>query len=337
MRLNDLDMFVIFICCSLVHVGGIILILIALIKSKKLKIIQSTPRSLINEVSLGKKVEIHGKVYGNKDLLITSPLTNELCVNYVWAIDEIHKSKFSKRKPVIFQEFIFSHSAFFFITDESQEIAAVDLNSTNFQVKNSHCFYRFLSHNLSKMPEKVKDLLLAKDIIKETKKSFFENIEYEIREIIFRPEAEVYVLGTAQNLPQNRAEIKCHPQQDGENNEIDSTKPVRSNFEKELKEGATIDYLSRSKFIISKSDHEDSLLVEGEVFVSFQSEEKMIKNFKFWINLGFYGGPVMMILSLVPLPPRGIILIGIYFWSLILCGGAIMLILKLLSKHRSPS
>jgi hypothetical protein len=162
-------------------VGGFILILIALIKSKKLKIIQSTPRSLINEVSLGKKVEIHGKVYGNKDLLITSPLTNELCVNYVWAIDEIHKRKFSKREPVLFQKFIFSHSAFFFITDESQEIAAVDLNSTNFQVKNSHCFYRFLSHNLSKMPEKVKDLLLAKDIIKETKKVFLKilNTRYE--------------------------------------------------------------------------------------------------------------------------------------------------------------
>ncbi len=306
-------------------------------KFKRLQIIQNTPKSKINSAALGNKVEIHGKIHGEKDHQTLSPLTRSICVNYVWAIDEIHRSKSKNGHTVNYiRIFTYFSNPFFYITDESKEIAAVDFSSCEFHGEEWHFSQNFHSHDLGKLPAKVKEILLTKGIIEETKKTFLPSDEYRISEMILPPEKKIYVIGTAKDVPKIEKPIIDDHQKGYGNYEIDSTHLDRSilegeekdhcdiskfddnrnlvldefknkNLQKnkelrvqtELKESLKIDCLTKARFLLCKSKFEDLIFNLGKVFVSFESEEKIKKSFSFWIKLGFFGGPILITIGIL--------------------------------------
>lgn len=291
--------------------------------------IQDTSTSKIASAALGESVEIHAKVLSDPGHLITSPLTGQKCVAFLWRLE---KYTGGKNKHWSLQYRFFS-TPYIYVTDESEALAALDLSSCEFQENLYGRTVNFTDSSFE-LPAEVIKLLTDNGMIS-GEKSFLFSSKYRLVEKVILPGDSFYILGSAGLTPSSEKSLnassglkigkrnmnlkarlmaaferrKVDPDMiqkydKNGNMKMDELEAEalyrdleRSLLKKYELSSLTDSYLNKCKFIFMKSNN-GGLFSTDEVCVSTKTQKELASSLGFSSLLGFFGGPAMFVLGL---------------------------------------
>ena len=300
-----------------------------LLKQKLRRRISDIPRSKIASAALGHSVEVQAKVICHASDQIVSPLSEQRCATFIWSLEEERGSGKNRSWHHLYN---FYSTPYIYIVDESNEIAAIDLAHCELQ-DDSWGMTEVFNSNSFNIPNKVKDLLTRHDMVPR-ESSWLTSSKYRLREKLFVPDENLYVLGAAIPMPKHEASI------DPDNNArfgergIDLTVKVAETFRVEQNDNYVIsnydenrnlvldksekealyrdiekrilkeygkevknEYLFISKFLFTEASENEVFFKLNKVYLSNKSESDLISNLSWKILLGLYGGPILVTLG----------------------------------------
>lgn len=296
-----------------------------LLKQKIKQRISDIPRSKIASAAMGQSVEVQASVVCHVSDQIRAPMSNEKCASFVWSLEEERGSGKNRHWHHLFN---FYSTPYLYVVDESNEMAAIDLAHCEFQEDSWDSSEVFSSSSMN-LSDKVKELLFKHMMIEES--SFWNSRKYRLQERIFKPESQLYILGSAIPMPkQERSVDPCDKSKFGERG-IDVKIKVEETFKVESKDTYIIsnydenrnlvldksekealyrdiekrilkkygkdvqnEYLFISKFLFTKSNANEIFFKLDKVFLSTKSESELIGRLNLWIYLGLFGGPILV-------------------------------------------
>lgn len=300
----------------------------SLVSMKLRRRIQDTGTSRIATAALGDSVEINGQVISDVEKII-SPLSNKSCVAFIW---DIEKEIGSGKKRSWQLEHRFYSTPFIYVTDESEEIAAVDLSSCSFQ-ENMYGKHIHFNEDTLNFPEGARELLQSYKMLAE--KSFLTSHKYRISEKIIKNGEKFFIHGAAALMPQSEIPQmrdgrnkfgKRHQgviekvkqtfrskRQDPEmirkfdldqNGRLDEEETLKlyDSIEKNILDHYGIDsragLLKKAKFLFRGSKSEGSLFPLDTVCISTKSEAELVSALGGKSVLYFFAGPALVIAGL---------------------------------------
>lgn len=289
--------------------------------------ISDTGTSRIASAALGDSVEINGQVISDSDS-IESPLSRKKCVAFIWDIEREVGSGKNRRWEL---EHRFYSTPYFYVTDESREVAAVDLSSCSFQESMYEYQAPFDDHSMN-IPGPAVDLLKQYKML--ANRTFFSN-KYRISEKIVMKGEKFFIHGAAalvpkSEMPQNtggknkfgrrhhklieRVKLAFRSKQQdpdmirkydiNQNGRLDEAESVKlySDIENNIlqlygvKSGTS--YLKRAKFLFCGSKNEGIIFPIDSVCISRKSEAELLSSLGGMSFMGFFAGPLLVVFGL---------------------------------------
>jgi hypothetical protein len=283
--------------------------------------------SRISSAALGDSVEINAEVI-SEEQTIESPLSGKKCVAFIWHIER--KIGFGNRKSW-YGEFRFHSTPFFYVTDESAEVAAVDLASCSFD--DSLCDFQIsFKRNSDDVPRKALHLLKLFKLL--GGKAWLGPHEYRITEKVIKPGEKMYIFGSAAVVPASEASRVKEPRMKfdrrhrtliqkvkrifrAKQNDLDALRNYDLNFNGRLDQEESLQlyydikrdilaeygmtslnrFLKRAKFLLVGSRHKGIFLSTDKVFVSEKSKAQLLATLRERTFLSFFGGPAMFVIG----------------------------------------
>lgn len=301
----------------------------SLVAMKLRRRIQDTGTSRIATAALGESVEINGEVISDAESII-SPLSNKSCVAFIWDIEKEVKTRKNRSWHL---EHRFYSTPFIYVTDESKEVAAIDLSSCSFQ-ENMYGKHIFFHEDTLNFPEGARALLQNYKMLAE-KKSFFGSQKYRISEKIIKTGEKFFIHGAAALMPQSEIpQMKNGKNKFGKRHQLmiekvkqtfrskkqdpemirkfdldqngrldeEETLTLYNTIEKNILDQYGIDsragLLKKAKFLFRGSKNEGSFFPLDTVCVSTKSEAELLSALGGKSVLYFFAGPGLVIAGL---------------------------------------
>ncbi len=292
------------------------------------------PTSQISSAAIGGFVEINGKVFCDEHDFIHAPISNKQGVCFVLKIEKLVSR--GKRSSWEIMN-IFYSSPFLYVTDSSEQLAAIDLGHCDFQQDIFDTSIKFSDRSFD-LPAAALDLLQQYKIFDTKKKvSFFACQSYRISEKVFKHHELLYILGsvivpplveitTAANGANKFGARKTSDTQEGAqaiyekarldphlkkkydkdgNSKLDANelKQLQSDIQKKILSDYKISnldsYLERCKLFFTMVEDHEKLFSMKNVFVSLEPEQKLSKKLLRKALLGLIIGPILFVFGLL--------------------------------------